>query len=55
MTNEIKHSRTGYVRGCRCEICVDANNQYQKDYMRQWRLRKRSERLAVAQKTASQV
>lgn len=32
-----KHSRTGYVQGCRCEVCRSANREYQRNYMRKWR------------------
>lgn len=31
------HNRTGYVRGCRCELCVKGNREYQRDYMQKWR------------------
>lgn len=34
---QIVHNRTGYVRGCRCDICKQANRDYQRKYMQQWR------------------
>ena len=39
---ELKHNRTGYVRGCRCAICVNGNKEYQRLYMKEWRNKKRS-------------
>lgn len=35
----LKHSRSGYAQGCRCEICTVA----QRDYQREYAARKRSE------------
>jgi hypothetical protein len=32
--NVTHHNRTGYVNGCRCPICHDANNEYQREYRR---------------------
>ena len=33
MTDRIDvHSRAGYAKGCRCPICHDANNKYQREY-----------------------
>ena len=34
---KLKHNRTGYVRGCRCNDCIEGNREYQRDYMKQWR------------------
>lgn len=45
-----KHSRAGYVTGCRCEVCTNANKEYQRAYMREWRQQKK----AVAKETSEQ-
>lgn len=31
------HNRSGYTRGCRCQTCVAANREYQRQYMARWR------------------
>ena len=31
--------RRTYVGGCRCDLCVEANRVYQRDYMTGWRAR----------------
>ena len=36
------HSRTGYVKGCRCDTCRQANREYQRQYMNKWRTAKRA-------------
>ncbi len=37
----VKHgTRTGYVRGCKCDECTDADARYQREYRRRWRARK---------------
>lgn len=36
------HSRTGYVKGCRCDTCCQANREYQRQYMNKWRTAKRA-------------
>lgn len=46
-----KHNRTGYVCGCRCEVCKEANKEYQRQYMKQWR-QKKSAAANEAQRTA---
>lgn len=53
MPEDRNHSRTGYVRGCRCQICVDANKEYQREYMRQWRNRKKSQKMTIVQEPVS--
>jgi hypothetical protein len=47
MTEEIKtaHNRTQYVLGCTCEICKEANREYQRTYMKNWRMKKKMEKL----------
>lgn len=45
MSEQVKHGKrpgtTGYRKGCRCAECIQAN----KDYLRDWRERKRQELL----------
>lgn len=34
----MKHgTRWGYIKGCDCEACVQANRDYQRDYLRKRR------------------
>jgi hypothetical protein len=40
------HNRTGYVRGCRCHLCVSGNKEYQRSYMKQWRNKRKVSSIA---------
>ena len=34
MTKKFKHNRTAYThRKCRCDVCVQANRDYQREYL----------------------
>jgi len=44
MTEDSPHGRGGYNRGCRCEVCREANRAYGKEYMRTRRWTKRRRR-----------
>lgn len=50
MTEETKtaHNRTQYVLGCTCEICKEANREYQRTYMKNWRLKKKMDKLLAS-------
>jgi hypothetical protein len=37
------HGRSKYVKGCRCDVCVVANREYQRQYMKVWRSKKLTE------------
>jgi hypothetical protein len=30
----VRHGRGAYVAGCRCNICIEANREYQRHYSR---------------------
>jgi hypothetical protein len=38
-----RHGHGGWVLGCRCEVCVDCRRIYNRQWMAQWRARKRQE------------
>jgi len=38
---KLVHNRTGYVRGCRCQPCIEGNKEYQRTYMKEWRNKRR--------------
>jgi hypothetical protein len=49
----MKHGRTGYRRGCRCEICTKANRDYHRDW--QWDRRHTGKRMTSNAETLAHV
>lgn len=41
-SSDLVHNRTGYVRGCRCNLCIAGNNEYQRTYMKKWRIKQKT-------------
>jgi len=42
LPNIVKHGRSAYVRGCRCNDCRSGNRNYQREYMKNWRQSRRT-------------
>jgi hypothetical protein len=38
-----QHGLSGYQARCRCEVCVAAKREYNREWMRRWRARQREE------------